>query len=104
MDTMEYYIDMRSIEGTNGQLIRLTGFISGELNEKSLSFLQHMSEHQTLLLDKIIAKCEQLKLQLKADDIHRIVDALYQQPILPQDMFSSIQYYLLDKRVSPLIQ
>lgn len=104
MGTTATYFDMRSTENTHEQIMRLNDNISGELNEKTLIFLRAVCEKNATALEKIITKFVQLQVKLKAEEMDQVIESLYQQQIFPQDMFSSIQYFLADKRVHHLNQ
>lgn len=104
MKTIASYLDTRSSKGTHDQIIRLTDYISGKLNEKSLHFLEEVCLRNACGLEKIITKCIQLKVQLKASDINTILATLNQQHALPRNILDSLQYFLMNQHTHDFLQ
>lgn len=104
MDTLASSLDTRSRKDTHPQIIRLIDYVVGQMNEKTFFFLREICIHHAAALEKVITKCVQLKIQLKAADIDSVIESLYQQHTLPQNILHSIQYFLMDKRTSHFVQ
>ena len=99
MESREACLDIRSGKHTNYEINRLVDYISGQLSNQSLIFLQKICVKNAAALEKLITKCSQLKIKLKASDLNRVIDSLHNQMNLPQNILEAIQYYLLDKRM-----
>ncbi len=92
-------LDIRTSKHTHEQLKRLIDYVSGQLNDVSIGFLHDVCEKNATALDKLITKCQQLKIKLKADDVNKALESLHKQMRLPKNILETIQYYLLDKRM-----
>jgi hypothetical protein len=95
-------VDRRSSKQSCDQISKLVDYISGELNNDSLEFLQNACSRNSQALDKLLVKCERLGLKLKACDINLVVEALQTQMDLPQNIFATIKNHLLDKRMNSI--
>ncbi len=104
MKTIASYLDMRSSKNTHDQIIRLTDYISGKLDEKTVRFLEELCLRNACGLEKIITKCIQLKVSLKASDINVVIAALNQQHALPHNTLDSLQYFLMNQHTHDFLQ
>ncbi|MDP3706418.1 MAG: hypothetical protein Q8R24_11025 [Legionellaceae bacterium] len=102
MGSEAFRLDMRSNKHAHEQIRRLIDYVSGQLNDVSLSFFHDVCSKNAAALEKLITKCQQLKIKLKADDVDKVLESLHKQMHLPKNILETIQYYLLDKRMNSI--
>ncbi len=95
-------LDMGSSKQTDEQIITLTDYVSGHLSQDTMNFLQEICLKNADGLAKIIVRCQQLKMNLKAEEVNRVILSLHKQMMLPNDMIATIKYYLTDKRMNSI--
>lgn len=95
-------LDMRSSKHIHEEINRLVDYVSGQLNDESLVFFHDVCVRNAAALKKVIAKCQQLKIKLKADDVNRVIESLHKQMRLPKNILETIQCYLSDKRMNSI--
>lgn len=104
MDKLVLDLEHQLNSGINAHANLFINHIEGQLTQTSLQFLEGVTQRDAYALEKIIQKCTQLKIQLKATDINTVIDALQHQHLLSPHLSESLQDFLINTHMSSFFQ